>query len=194
MWWETCRLKKKKTLLWSVCKNKKKIKIKNKIKTSILQQDSISFYNENTKNNKWQKTQTKIKKKKNVLTSDINYILYCPFAIFSMCSHQKCPFHGLGIVFPQQSIAFLKLGPLCSYSFKSGQVTYNRTPNHWFDINWPFKGRFSLILLVKHHLTQSATYLYWTQTSLHPTIHSPRKALQDSIPTWFYLDRSVLAE
>lgn len=131
---------------------------------------------------------------KNVLTSDVNYILYCPSAVFSMCSHQKCPFHGLGIVFPQQSIAFLTL---CNYSFKNqakSLITEFHLCAHRFDINGPFKRSFSLILLVKRHLNSRLPRICTERKHLRPAIHRPRKAPQGAIPTSFHLDRSALAE
>lgn len=48
---------------------------------------------------------------KMVLTSEVTYILYCPLAFFSMCSHLQSPFHTSPIAFPEQVVAFLKLGP-----------------------------------------------------------------------------------
>lgn len=54
---------------------------------------------------------------KKVLTRDTNYILYCPLAIFCMCSRQQFPSHRLGIMFPQQTDAFLKLGPFTATGF-----------------------------------------------------------------------------
>lgn len=54
---------------------------------------------------------------KKVLTSDVNYILYCPLAVMSMCSCQQYPFHRFGIVFPEQVNAFLKLGPFAATGF-----------------------------------------------------------------------------
>lgn len=60
---------------------------------------------DNTKNNKRQKGINKWCQLYTVL----------PFSHFSMCSHQRCPFHRFGIVFPQQIKSISQTWPLCCH-------------------------------------------------------------------------------
>lgn len=111
-----------------------------------------------------------------VLTSVVNYILYCPLAVVGMCSHQQCPFHSSGIVFPAQFNAFLKLGPFVVTGFALTQPLLQKRHTALHPYRWklPIKRKKKNHLVKCHwtlqisHFRSGVALLGRTSTIHHP--------------------------